>query len=611
MRGERQDRRQHTSDISRRRPDRNTGNAASNKARRKRKRRLLEALGKIIPVIVALVLIVAIVGIFYGNKLIERYKYSGKYADLNEYFSITYDYHVGMIVNNVKVDDKAVFYKKNKDTIYLSVDEVKKYFTDRFYFNVDEEMAYYTTGTDIIKAPMNQADNYCYYFGDEQRSLENAPVITNDGKTYVSLEYLKIFCDFKADVYDEPKRLVLYTEETSLEKAVINKETKVRYRGGVKSDILEDMNEGDTVYVLEEMEDWAKVQTTDGFIGYVEIKRYDKKGEELVSLDASQVPLNYSPIKFDAKINMAFHQVFDKNASDFTSDIANTKGVNIVAPTWFRITDSDGTFTGIPNTNYVQNAHNAGVKVWAVWTDVDSDVDLSKTFHTYERRQNIINTMISETTANGIDGINLDMEKIPSAAGDDWGEFLKELSVATHKAGIVLSVDNYAPTASTLHYNRGIQGDVCDYVVIMGYDEHWSTSDTAGSVASIGFVEDGITNTINCGVPEEKIINAIPFYTRVWKTKDDNVTSETLSMITSTKWVQDNGFDMQWDDVTCQYYGEKEMKSTLYQIWLEENESIAAKLSVMDAHNCAGVAEWKLGLETPEVWDAIEEYLMR
>ena len=213
------------------------------------------------------------------------------------------------------------------------------------------------------------------------------------------------------------------------------------------------------------------------------------------------------------------------------------------------------------------------------------------------------------TLDNNLDGINLDFEKIPSDSGSDWGEFLKELSVATHKAGIVLSVDNYAPTASTVHYNRGIQGNVCDYVIVMGYDEHWASGGVAGSVASIGFVEDGIVNTISSGVPAEKIINAVPFYTRVWKTKDGSVTADTMGMGSSAEWCTKYDVELHWNDETCQNYGEKEMNGTLYQVWLEDAASLEAKLSVMDAHECAGVAEWKLGLETAEAWDTILNYL--
>ena len=362
-------------------------------AKRRRKRKFNEALGKFIPVFVAIVAIIALVAGFYGNKLLERYRYSGKHADLNEYFGVYYDYQVAMVINNAKAEEKGVYYK---NAYYISQDDVKKYFTNHFYVNVDEQMALYTTQDEIVRADLNQSSDFCFYKGDEKRELSCAPVITNDGKTYFSVDYLKLFADFNVEFFDEPKRMVIYTEDKTLDKATIVKETAVRYRGGVKSDILKELSENDTVYILEEMEDWAKVQTTDGFIGYVEIKKYEKAGTQPVTIEKCEIPLDYNSIKIDGKINLAFHQLFDAGASDF-SDVPKDAGINIVAPTVFRITDDEGSIKNTVNANYVANAHNAGVKVWGVWTDVDNEVNMAGIFPTFEARQTFINNMITLT----------------------------------------------------------------------------------------------------------------------------------------------------------------------------------------------------------------------
>ena len=578
---------------------------ANEVAKRRRKRKFNEAMGGFIPVFLAIVLIIAVVGIFYGAKLVERYRYSGKYADLSEYFGVYYPYQVAMIINNERVEEKAVYYK---DSYYLSEDDVRKYFTKHFYVNIDEQNCFYTTQDEIIKADLNQSENFCYMRGDSRNELSCAPVITNDGKTYFSFEYLKLFADFNMAVFDEPQHLVIYTEDKSLDKAKVIKDTQVRYRGGVKSDILKDVKENDTLYVLEEMEDWAKVQTTDGFIGYVEMKRYERAGSDTITIEKCPITLNYSYLSVDGKVNMAFHQLFSESASDY-SDVPKDVGINVVAPTVFRVTDNEGTISNIANSKYVANAHEAGVKVWGVWTDVDDEVDLSEILASFEKRQDFIATIISLSRQAELDGVNLDFEKIPSSAGEDWGEFLKELSIETHKAGLVLSVDDYAPTASTVHYKRDIQGLVCDYVIVMGYDEHWASGGVAGSVASIGFVESGIENTIAAGIPAERVINAVPFYTRVWKTKDGSVTADTMSIASTAKWIADCGVELNWNDEAGQYYGEKEMNSILYQVWMEDAESISDKLTVMDTLGCAGVAEWKLGMDTPEIWAVILEYL--
>jgi len=220
----------------------------------------------------------------------------------------------------------------------------------------------------------------------------------------------------------------------------------------------------------------------------------------------------------------------------------------------------------------------------------------------------LINNLMREVLEYDIDGINVDFEEVSYDAGEPFVQFLRELSIVCRKEGIVLSVDNYVPRESTAHYNRKEQGIVADYVIIMGYDEHWGGGGVAGSVASIGFVEDGIVQTLE-EVPANKVINALPFYTRVWKTNGEKVTSEAVNMETAKNFIVNNGISMTWNAAAGQNYGEIQKGNTLYQIWMEDKDSIEAKLAVMKKYNVGGVAAWKLGYETPDIWDMIATYL--
>ena len=194
---------------------------------------------------------------------------------------------------------------------------------------------------------------------------------------------------------------------------------------------------------------------------------------------------------------------------------------------------------------------------------------------------------------------------VAGAAGNDT---LRELSLACHARDLVLSVDNYVPKEFNKHYHRAEQGVICDYVIIMGYDEHGTFSTEAGSVASIGYVTDGIERTLQ-EVPAEKVINGIPFYTRIWTTENGTLTSQAVGMRQAADFVSNHGIQLNWDDITCQNYGEKQEGSKFHQVWMEDDESIAAKLSAMQHHGLAGVAAWKLGFDTPSVWDTIGAYL--
>lgn len=575
------------------------------KRKKKRKKQRQAMLARAIPVVIAIVLIIALVGIFYGETLIESVYYTSEREDLYQYFELVESDDVAMIMQDAHIDEKAKLVDGN---CYFDMTTVKKYFTDRFYINKEEGIVLYTTEKDIYKTYIGE-EYSSYTVAGAENALSCPAALLIGEELYLSADYVKIFANFTYEFYAEPNRMLLYTEWGTRQYANITKDTKLRYQGGVKSPILKDLPEGEKVFVLEVMEKWSKVITEDALIGYVENKRLEE-GEMMTQIPATDaVVLNYQSIGREGKINMAFHQVFSQGAnSTYDAYMAETKSVNVIAPTWFRVKDEEGTLECIASTEYVTKAHNKGIEVWAVVTDVDYSVNIGAILSSSEKREAMVSTLIAYAQQYDLDGINVDFETVGAEYGDDFIQFLRELSIQTHANNIVLSVDNYAPTASTMYYNRAEQGLVADYVVVMGYDEHWSSSQVAGSVASINFVEQGILNTME-EVPAEKIINAIPFYTRLWKTSGGTVSCETIGMDLAENWVNTNGVELYWDNETCQYYGEIQKDGILYQIWMEESESIQVKLSVMEANNIAGVAEWKLDFENPAVWDVIEAYV--
>ena len=577
----------------------------ADKRKKKRKKQRQAMLAKAIPVVIAIVLIIALVGIFYGETLIESVYYTSEREDLYQYFELVESDDIAMIMQDAHIEEKAKLVDGN---CYFDMATVEKYFTDRFYINKEEGIVLYTTEKDIYKTYIGE-EYSSYTVAGAENALACPAALLIGEEVYLSADYVKIFANFTYEYFAEPNRMLLYTEWGTRQYANITKDTKLRYQGGVKSPILKDLPEGEKVFVLEVMEKWSKVITEDALIGYVENKRLEE-GEMMTQTPATDaVVLNYQSISREGKINMAFHQVFSQGAnSTYDAYMAETKSVNVIAPTWFRVKDEEGTLECIASTEYVTKAHNKGIEVWAVVTDVDYSVNIGAILSSSEKREAMVSTLIAYAQQYDLDGINVDFETVGAEYGDDFIQFLRELSIQTHANNIVLSVDNYAPTASTMYYNRAEQGLVADYVVIMGYDEHWSSSQVAGSVASINFVEQGILNTME-EVPAEKIINAIPFYTRLWKTSGGTVSCETIGMDLAENWANTSGVELYWDNETCQYYGEIQKDGTLYQIWMEDSESIQVKLSVMEANNIAGVAEWKLDFENPVVWDVIEAYV--
>ena len=426
----------------------------------------------------------------------------------------------------------------------------------------------------------------------------------------MALANVRLFANFEYVFYSEPNRVEIYNSWDTYKEAEIKKDTEIRYQGGVKSAILTKVQAGTKVHVLEPMENWTKIRTEDGFAGYVE---NDKLSE---ATDAQRSPItgaynpsdDYKSVSDLSKVSLAWHQIgFADDGTNLNSVLLENANINVVSPTWFYLNSEDGTFDNYSSSYYVTTAHNKGYKVWGLLEDMTNKIDEYELFSSSASRKNLIDNLINATVNVGADGINVDCEKIGKETGPHFVQFLRELSIEAHKNGLVLSCDNYVQNQGNLYYNLNEQGIVCDYVVIMGYDEHWAGSEP-GSVASIGFVENGISSAIEAGVAPSKLINGVPFYTRIWKTEGANQSSEAVGMDTVQEWMNVRGISASWDDETCQNYVQYEDGTAVYQVWIEDKDSLDAKMSVMDKYDIAGVAVWKLGFENSSAWDAINSY---
>ena len=567
-------------------------------AKKKRKKQT-----KLIPVLVAIALIIVIGGGALGSILLSKYSYSKEQMDLEEYYNITGNDEVAIVLQNEHIETKG---KLSQGVVYLDFDSVQTLLNARFYHDEKEGLLLYTTPTEIIRTSIGSD---AYMVGEETINAGYVTSFYEEENLYVALDYVRNYTNFSYELFFEPNRMQLKTEWPEMTTAEVKKRTQIRYRGGVKSDILREVEKGETVTVLEKLENWTKVKTWDAYIGYVPNKVLKNEETFIPDVEPNYVEPEYTSLTRDYKINMGWHQVMSVAANDtLGSAVMANSGLNVISPTWFSLKSTEGDIRSIASQSYVDRAHNMGLEVWALIDNFDKNVSTYETLSRTTSRTNLIRNLMNEVLKYGIDGINLDFEDVSFDAGEHYVQFMRELSIQCRKEGIVLSVDNYVPRESTAHYNRKEQGIVADYVIIMGYDEHWGGGGVAGSVASLGFVEDGIVRTLE-EVPANKIINAVPFYTRVWKTNGDKVTSEALDMETAQSFISRNALEMRWNEEAGQNYGEIQKGNTLYQIWMEDKDSIESKLAVMRKYKIGGVAAWKLGYETPDIWDKIAVYL--
>ena len=537
--------------------------------------------------VAVLVILVAILGIV--THVVMKYIPSSEKMDLNEYYGEMADGEIALVIGTEKLEERGLV---DGDRVYLPLDVVNTYLNQRYYWDSANQQILYATPSELTSVSASSEA------GDK--------VWVKDDKVYLNLTYVQEFTDLDAYITKDPYRIAIQYKFKNVKTVTVKKNTSIRYRGGIKSAILTSVKKGTKLRLIEEMENWDQVATDDGYIGYIDKK---KVGEaEKTKFERSFKKEEYSYLTMDSKVNMVWHQVTSTDANAYFADAtANMTGVNVISPTWFYLTDTSGNIASIASADYVSQAHEKGLQVWGLIDNFTQEVSTTETLSSTAARQNIISQLIQAAQDVGMDGINVDFESLSEDVGIHFLEFLRELSIECHKNNLVLSVDNPVPEDFTSHYDRAEQGRVVDYVIIMGYDEHYVGSE-AGSVASLPWVEQGIQDTLD-EVPAERVINAIPFYTRLWKTTGGNVTSEAIGMDQAQQTIADNNVETYWDKTTSQNYGKYDIDNSTFQIWLEDAQSVAEKVKLVSKYDLAGVSAWKLGFENNGIWQVISDNL--
>lgn len=541
------------------------------------------------PVVIVCILILVLAAVGVGTHFIKKYIPTKERMDLTEYYGQTGEDEMTVILGTDIMETKAV---KSGDRVYLPLDMVNTYLNQRYYWDSANQQILYATPSELQYYPASGS-------GDSEVWLK-------DDTVYLNLDFIKKYTDLDAYVYDNPSRIAIQHQFTSVNTVTVKKDTSIRYRGGIKSLILTDVSKGTTLLYMEALEDWVQVATMDGYIGYV---RKDTLSDmETKDFERDFQKEEYTYLTMEDKVNLSWHQVTTQEANAYLADsIANISGVNVISPTWFYIQDTAGNIGNIASADYVSLAHERGLKVWGLIDNFTADVSTTETLSQLASRQNIIQQLVQAALSVGLDGINVDFESLSEDAGPHFLEFLRELSIECHKNNLVVSVDNPVPKDFTSHYDRKEQGLVVDYIIIMGYDEHYVGSD-AGSVASLPWVEQGVQDTVTEVTPERTIL-AIPFYTRLWKTAGGAVTSEAIGMDEAQNVLSANAVEPVWDGSVGQNYATFEQDNSTYQIWLEDAQSIAEKVKLIPKYNLAGVAQWKLGFENSSIWQTISDNL--
>ena len=486
--------------------------------------------------------------------------------------------------------------------LYLPQEFIADNINVGFYYDKESDATLYSDTSYIYAFKKNQND----YSDDTGKiyTMDYSVIRDVDGECFIAWDYVAERTDCEYQYASEPDRLNVTLKSEAKQCVTAGKKAAVRYRGGIKSPVLEYVSKGDRLEYVDDIDEWIKVTTVSGYTGYVKKSEVSDTFEYVREQKAVE---EHNFLLKNEKITLAWFQVSGTAGnSSIDNNMSTISGVNVIAPTWYSVTDESGNMSSYASADFVSKMHQRGIDVWALVSDFDTNVDFAQLYSSKAARTNMVNKLVGEAKSYGFDGINLDYENIKSAYAKDYLQFVRELSVVCERNGIVLSTDNYKPEAYNRCYNLKEQSKFVDYVIVMAYDEHYAGTD-AGSVASLPFVKEAVEDTVQL-VGKEHVIAGIPFYTRIWTTTDGNTTSRAVGMQAAVDQLNIDGQVALWNDDCGQYVASYTVGNATRQIWFEEEKSIEAKMQVIQENNVAGVAGWKLGLEKSSVWPVISKY---
>ena len=555
---------------------------------------------KAAPVLVVLILIVIVGAAGVVSFLINRYKPGTEYMAGNEYFNLTDENSVALIQNGELLEEQAVLIGGEP---YAAYTYVESQLNSCFYWDEETKGILLTTSGGVQTLLPGDAAVAKTPGGQPAVQQES------DGPVYISLDVVKEYTDLDYAYYSDPNRVVIRNEWDGVEQATVQSDTaQVRQKGGIKSLILADVQKGDTLLYLENLDNWCKVMTADGYTGYIQTE--DISEPEAIEARTAKKD-SYERITRDHKINLVWHQSTSTESNDAMAEMtAEMTGVNVISPTWFSVTDETGTISSLASADYVKLAHDAGREVWGLIDNFNEAFDETTDLAYASVRSRIIEQLLAEAASCGMDGINVDFENLKEAGIPHYLQFLRELTSAAHAQNLVVSVDTPVPQAYTMYYQRGEQARFVDYMIVMAYDEHFAGSEEAGSVSSLPFVQQAVEEMTRV-MPADQVICGIPFYTRVWTEKfgQSAIISEVLGMDGAKNYAKENQMTETWDASLGQNVATVETSDARYTIWMEDEQSMEEKLKVIQSADLAGVAEWKLGFECADVWSLISEYI--
>lgn len=514
---------------------------------------------------------------------------------------------VNLIINNsnVTADLKQDVFVDENGVIYIAKEDIENFFDNYIYY--DEKYNQIITGSSTKIANMVVGENSATVNSAEVKL--KSPVIEKENKYFIPFSELKSV--YNVDIEYINNRVVVDSLDRKYQIATVAKDISIKSKPTSLSRTVDKIKAGDAVVISNRKDDlvksgWKKIRTSNGSLGYV-------KEDNLGKINTIRDDM-VETSKVEGKVSLAWEYFSDYGSAPERSGAMD--GVNVVSPTFFRLEQlGKGNVkenVGTAGINYINWAHNNGLKVWAMISNESMLDTTSEIMNDYKLRNKLINNIVNLVVKYNLDGINIDFENMYMEDKAMFNRFLIELEPRLNEMGKVLTVDVTAPDGSetwSMCFDRNTISKVADYIMFMAYDQYGASSNKEGTTAGCDWVEANITKFLGQeGVNPDKLVLAVPFYTRLWKEANGKVSSETVDLKDVDKVIPAN-VEKKWNDNLKQYYIEYTQNGAVYKMWIEDLKSISAKLDLINKYKLAGAAYWEKDRESPEVWDIVKEKL--
>ncbi|WP_338452350.1 glycosyl hydrolase family 18 protein [Niallia oryzisoli] len=494
---------------------------------------------------------------------------------------------------------------RDAEAVYIPLTFLKEKIDDDLMYDEKSHSAIVTTKSKVIQVPI---DSLVYYINQKPVPLSLPALKESNGELYVALTLILELYEVQSSILPETNAIEIVRNGQKFVEGFIQSgnenEEKLRLRTEPKlqSPYTGQVNDQENVKIENEDEDYYFIRKENGIAGYIP-KQYVEKGQIntiKIEKDSSEAVI---PM-FDGPIHLTWEAVYTKNPNP--AMIPEMPGVNVVSPTWFELSGADGTVKNLGSQDYVNWAKNRGYQVWGLFSNAfDPDLTHEALQH-YETRQIIIQQLLEYSKMYHLDGINIDIENVREEDGPIVTQFVREAAPYFHEAGLIVSMDiTFITTGNwSAFYERERLAEVVDYLIVMAYDEHWGSSQKAGSVASLPWVEENLQRLLQ-EVPNEKLILGVPLYTRLWEEKaTGEVTSKAMSMSEVKEWLSLNSVTPSYDESSGQNYAEviDPATNSTYRIWLEDDLSLNKRADLALKYDLKGVASWSRTFADETAW---------